>query len=188
MCTEPGDLDELASILVSTRAGAARGPASGGMGRAAARVLQAVWASRGAEAGRKLFWALAALPPAGGDVYRAMLQLEGRDLEEQEEQQAQQHEAAQQQRQAGGRAGGKAAKAAAEAKAARGAAVARVRRVLEAAVGAYGEEDASLWLAYARFEQQHTKQGAGPVYWRAVKALRDPDAFVHEYRSSVCAE
>ncbi|GBF90696.1 U3 small nucleolar RNA-associated protein [Raphidocelis subcapitata] len=161
---QPSDLQALAALLVQAQMGCARGPPSGGMGDAAGRVLAAVWDACGAAAGRQLFAQLAALPPAGGDFYRHALQLEGRELE-----------AAEAARDAG-------------AKAARAAALQRVRRVLEAAVDAYGDADAGLWLAYARFEQQHARGGGGGVYWRAVKALADPEPFIQEYRSSVCAD
>ena len=164
VCTAPADLGQLAALLVESRLGAARAPASGGLGAAAAAVLSAVWDACGADAGRALFAKLAALPPAGGDLYRRMVELEGAALE-----------AA-----VAATAGGKASDNA--------VVVARVRRVLEAAVDAYGDCDAALWLAYARFEQRHARRGAGPIYWRAVKALADADEFVQEYRRSVSAD
>jgi len=161
VCAESeSDLQQLAALLVHSQMGAARGPPTGGMGAVAGKVLAAVWEVSGAEAARKLFRQLAALPPAGGDAYRQMLQLEGQALEAIDD-----------------RAAGT-----------KKMALQRVRHVLETAVDAYGERDASLWLAYAQFEQQHAKQGAGPVYWRAVKALADPEAFIHDYRQSVCAD
>jgi U3 small nucleolar RNA-associated protein 6 len=182
-CSEPGDLSALADLFVESRLGAPRGPASGGLGAAAGGLLAAVWEASGPAAGRALFARLDALPPPGGDLYRRMIQLEGRALEE-----------------GGGDGGGGAdgsssgggAAAAAAAKrpgsSGKSDAVARARRVLEAAVSAYGAEDAGLWLAYARFEHAHARRGAGPVYWRAVRALADADAFVREYRASVCAD
>jgi hypothetical protein len=163
-CKGPSDLHALSALLVQSRMGAARAPPTGGLGTAAGRVLATVWEACGAEAARQLFSELAALPPAGADMYRQMLQLEGQGLEA-AEQQPQQH-------------GGGGAKPALN----------RVRRVLEAAVDAYGDVDAGLWLAYAQFEQQHAKRGAGPVYWRAVKALRDADAFIQEFRASVSTD
>jgi hypothetical protein len=165
--------------MVAAQTGAPKGPASGGMGDAAGRLLAALWEASGAAAARELFGRLAALPPAGGDMYRRMLQLEGQELEALGQEQQQQQQQQQQQR---GGAGG------ASRKAARKEALQRVRRVLEAAVEAYGDFEPSFWLAYARFEHRHGKQGAGAIYWRAVKALRDADAFVQEYRSSVCSE
>ena len=50
----------------------------------------------------------------------------------------------------------------------------------QAGVAAHGSVDHELWLQYAAFEQKHLK-GAGSVYWRAVKALAEPDAFVTTY-------
>ena len=49
----------------------------------------------------------------------------------------------------------------------------------QAAVGAYGGQDWRLWLRYLQWEQQRGK-GAGEVYWRAVKALVDPEPFITE--------
>lgn len=165
VCKEPSELQQLSSTLVDALRGCPKGPATGGMGQVAGAVLTAVWDASGVAAARNLFKQLVAIPPAGGDMFRRMLQLEGRELEEVE-----------------GQTGGRGTKEA------RVAALQRVRQALEAAVDAYGDVDAGLWLAYARFEQQHAKQGAGGIYWRAVKALKDSDAFVQQYRSVVCEE
>lgn len=51
---------------------------------------------------------------------------------------------------------------------------------MQAGVAAHGSVDHELWLQYATFEQKHLK-GAGNVYWRAVKALAEPDGFVATY-------
>ena len=51
---------------------------------------------------------------------------------------------------------------------------------VQAGVAAHGSVDHELWLQYAAFEQKHLK-GAGSVYWRAVKALAEPDDFVAMY-------
>lgn len=51
---------------------------------------------------------------------------------------------------------------------------------LQAGVAAHGCVDHELWLQYASFEQKHLK-GARNVYWRAVKALAQPDDFVAMY-------
>ena len=51
---------------------------------------------------------------------------------------------------------------------------------MQAGVAAHGSLDHELWLQYAAFEQKHLK-GAGSVYWRAVKALVEPDVFVATY-------
>lgn len=65
------------------------------------------------------------------------------------------------------------------------AAVQRVRAVYDAWVAAYGSSGVELWVQYALFEQQHSKQGPGRVYYKAVKELADPDEFIQEYRSRV---
>eukprot|EP00798_Chlamydomonas_sp_ICE-L_P022272 gene22272-29347_t len=57
----------------------------------------------------------------------------------------------------------------------------RVIRIFEAAVDAYGSVDADLWLEYATHEKEMLR-GAGQVYWRATKALTDPDDFVCRYK------
>jgi len=46
-------------------------------------------------------------------------------------------------------------------------------------VDAYGDEDTELWLRYARWEQS-CGRGVGKVYWRATKALSDPQEFVQQ--------
>ena len=51
---------------------------------------------------------------------------------------------------------------------------------MQAGVAAHGSVDQELWLQYAAFEQQHLR-GAGNLYWRAVKALAEPDAFVDAF-------
>jgi len=51
--------------------------------------------------------------------------------------------------------------------------------VRQAAVDAYGDEDTELWLRYARWEQS-CGRGVGKVYWRATKALSDPQEFVQQ--------
>ncbi len=53
----------------------------------------------------------------------------------------------------------------------------------EAAVSSYGAESAALWLAFARFERR-SGRGAGDVFWRAHKALPDPDPFVDAFRQA----
>ncbi|KAL3138255.1 hypothetical protein ABBQ32_006073 [Trebouxia sp. C0010 RCD-2024] len=58
--------------------------------------------------------------------------------------------------------------------------ISRVQRLFEAGVAAHGCVDHELWLQYASFEQKHLK-GARNVYWRAVKALAQPDDFVAMY-------
>ncbi len=46
-------------------------------------------------------------------------------------------------------------------------------------MGAYGGQDWKLWLRYMQYEQQ-SRKGAGQVYWRAVKALEDPEPLIAE--------
>jgi U3 small nucleolar RNA-associated protein 6 len=60
----------------------------------------------------------------------------------------------------------------------------RVRELYEAAVAAYGEVDPSLWLGYAQLEQR-SGRSAGQVYWRATRALAEPDPFIEQYRQVV---
>ena len=51
---------------------------------------------------------------------------------------------------------------------------------MQAGVTAHGSVDHEMWLQYATFEQRHLR-GAGNVYWRAVRALAEPDVFVAAY-------
>lgn len=50
---------------------------------------------------------------------------------------------------------------------------------MQAAVGAYGDQDEELWI---KFLQSRLKEGKsyGNVYWRATRALHDPHAFVQK--------
>ncbi len=64
------------------------------------------------------------------------------------------------------------------------AAAKRVTDLYEAAVGAYGHSEVDLWIGYARWVVAGGK-GAGQVYWRATKALAEPDAFVAAYREAI---
>lgn len=66
---------------------------------------------------------------------------------------------------------------------ARAAQQARVRLLYEAAVGDYGGQSEALWLAYARFEKR-AGRGAGDIFWRAHKALADPEPFVEKFREA----
>jgi hypothetical protein len=65
------------------------------------------------------------------------------------------------------------------------AAAKRVRGVLEDAVRCYGAQDTQLWLEFVQYEQRQGKQGAGQLYWRAVKALQEPEPFIEQYRQLV---
>lgn len=49
--------------------------------------------------------------------------------------------------------------------------------LLQAAVATYGREDTKLWMRYAAFDLSQGR-GAGNVYWKAVKTLENPDAFI----------
>jgi U3 small nucleolar RNA-associated protein 6 len=57
----------------------------------------------------------------------------------------------------------------------------RVRALYEAAAEMYGAEDTQLWLSYALFEQS-CKRSAGRIYWRATKALDEPQPFIDQFR------
>ena len=47
---------------------------------------------------------------------------------------------------------------------------------------AYGAEDHELWLRYMQHSMQ-TQKGVGMLYWRATKALHDPQTFEEKYHS-----
>lgn len=152
-------------LLAAVTAAAVRGQDVGGLGAVVGRCLEVTWRTSGAAAARKMWQQLLLLPPAGGDMFRAMVRLErasgssSDDAQQQEQQQQQQKLTAE--------------------------AVKRVRAVYEAWAGAYGSQDAGLWVEWAVFEQQQGKAGAGKVYWRAVKALDEPEEFITEYRQQV---
>jgi hypothetical protein len=150
-------------LVAAVTAAAVKGPSNGGLGAVAARCLEVVWGVLGAAAAHKLWQQLLLLPPAGGDMFRGMLRVEqlasGADRASQQQQQQQ---------------------LAADA-------VKRVRGVFEAWASAYGSTDAALWVDWALFEQQQGKAGAGKVYWRAVKALEDPEQFIAGYRQQIGA-
>jgi hypothetical protein len=149
-------------LVAAVTAAAVKGPGDGGLGAVAGRCLEVTWHAAGAAAARKLWQQLLLLPPAGGDMFRAMVQLE----------------------QAAGSSGGsgpqRQLRLAAEA-------VKRVRAVHEAWAAAYGSSDAGLWVQWALLEQQQNLSGAGKVYWRAVRALEDPEAFIQQYRQKLGA-
>ena len=144
----------------------------GGLGAVAAALLAALHRAGGIAAARALYRALLPLPPPGGDFFRRLLQLE---MEEQAASSA----------------------AAAAAGAARGGdplPSRQLRDLFEAAVDAYGSEDAQLWLLYAEWaasagasgaEASGSSAGGGGaagVYWKARKALRHPEAFEAAYQ------
>ncbi|GAB4819004.1 hypothetical protein N2152v2_006050 [Parachlorella kessleri] len=137
-------------------AGLPRGPVQGGMGAVAAAVLSALERTRGLGAARKLYRKLLKLPAPGAEFFHAILGMELLAGEAQADA-------------CGGTESADAQRLSAK----------QLRDVFEAAVDAYGEHDWRLWLRYLQFEQQHGK-GAGQVYWRAVKALADPELFITE--------
>lgn len=209
-CTSssPDELQHLQDMLLAALLGAQKGPVSGGMGEVAGSFLQASWRLHGPEAARKLFDQLLRLPPAGGDMFRAMLQLEQQQLLQPSANgsstAAQQHDAdtSKQPSPSADLQRGQShvdnklqlpASMANDAPvtASQGRVVSvessrqHVRKVFEAAVNAYGNVDHTLWMEYARSEQQHSHHGAGDIYWRATKALADPEPFVLEYRNSL---
>ena len=51
---------------------------------------------------------------------------------------------------------------------------------VQVAVDAYGVEDDELWLRYVQHSMQR-KKGVGMLYWRATKALHDPQGFEQKY-------
>ena len=57
----------------------------------------------------------------------------------------------------------------------------RVRDLLELAVAVHGEDEPDLWLRRWRIEKDRGGS-TGSVYWRAVKALRDPKPFTDGVR------
>ena len=57
----------------------------------------------------------------------------------------------------------------------------RVRDLLELAVAVHGEDEPDLWLRRWRIEKDRGGN-TGSVYWRAVKALRDPKPFTDGVR------
>lgn len=140
----------------------------GGLGSVAAALLTALHQAGGIQAARGLYRALLPLPPPGGDFFRCLLQLE---IEQQ-----QQEEAA---AAAAGQSGsGARAKAAAAALSAR-----QLQDLFEAAVDAYGSEDVQLWLLYAEWQAGRGQLGeASAVYWKACKALAQPEKFVAAYQ------
>mmetsp|Transcript_22822 Transcript_22822/g.58091 ORF Transcript_22822/g.58091 Transcript_22822/m.58091 type:complete len:681 (-) Transcript_22822:163-2205(-) len=160
---QPGDKDwgRLLDTLYLSLAPGPRGPVSGGMGAVTAGLVARVHEVQGADAARALYSRLLSVPPAGCDLFKAAIKVE------QQEQLA-----------AAGSSGRGTAGAGA-----RREGEARMRKLYEAAVDAYGSEDVELWLQYASFEQSALK-GVGDIYWRATKALSDPDAFIELYRQS----
>ena len=137
----------------------------GGLGAVAAALLAALHRAGGVEAARALYRALLPLPPPGGDFFRALLRLE-----------VEQAAAA-----AGGTGGPPGGAKASPAAPLSGK---QLGELFEAAVDAYGVEDAQLWLQYAEWRASAggaAADGAAAVYWKARKALRQPEAFEAAY-------
>eukprot|EP00882_Tetradesmus_deserticola_P011582 GHRQ01012254.1.p1 GENE.GHRQ01012254.1~~GHRQ01012254.1.p1 ORF type:complete len:296 (+),score=166.05 GHRQ01012254.1:430-1317(+) len=176
--SSPGELPPLQQLLLSavTRA-AAKGPAQGGLGAAASACLQLTWRLQGADVARGVWRKLLLLPPAGGDMFAVMVQLETSA--------AATGTAAAEAAAAGTASGGADEQDEATAQQLPAAALSRVRAVYDAWVAAYGSADVQLWVRYALFEQAQGRRGPGAVYWRAVKAVEDPDEFIQQYRSRV---
>lgn len=63
------------------------------------------------------------------------------------------------------------------------ASTSRLQRVFDVAVDAYGSEDVELWLQYALFKQ-NTSKSAGSVYWKATKALAQPEEFIALFKAA----
>lgn len=56
-----------------------------------------------------------------------------------------------------------------------------VAELYESALDFYGGEDPDLWLAYCSREAK-AGRGVGRLYWRATRALADPEPFILKYR------
>jgi len=160
-----GTLQKL--LVAAVTAASVKGPASGGLGAAAGLCLEVTWRAQGPAAARKLWQQLVLLPPAGGDMFRAMVRLEQStgpvQQQQQQLEQLQQRVPLQLSKDA----------------------VAHVNAVYEAWASSYGSTDGELWVDWAVFAQQQGKAGAGKVYWRAVKALEEPEEFIAAYRQQV---
>eukprot|EP00898_Chlorokybus_atmophyticus_P002219 jgi/Chlat1/2999/Chrsp2S04709 len=58
----------------------------------------------------------------------------------------------------------------------------RVLRLFDSAADRFGASDSELWLDFCRWQLSVGRpNGAGEVYWRAMKALLDPKHFVEQY-------
>lgn len=124
----------------------------GGMGEVAAAAVEMVHQTRGLDAARAVYRRLLSLPPAGGSLFHALLDLE------------------------------------LDAAAVVPGGGDRVEALFEAAVGAYGDVDADLWLRYVAWAQTSRTTAAKGLYWRAKKALLEPSAFVIGHQAALLAE
>ncbi|KAL4452190.1 hypothetical protein ABPG75_007852 [Micractinium tetrahymenae] len=161
-CSLPG----LAQLVVDAAMRQARGPVQGGLGAVAAALLTALHGSGGIEAARPLYRALLPLPPAGGDFFRCLLQLE-----------SQLFSAAAAAAAAAGSSGGASSSGGGEGPGSGGAALSarQLGDLFEAAADAYGGEDVQLWLLYIDWQAGRGKPDeAAKVYWKGRKALAAP--------------
>jgi len=149
--------------LVQALAAGPRGPVAGGLGEVLGNLLKSVAVAQGMTAVRTLVARLARVPPPGCDFYLAAIALEESLLE--------------------GAPDPAKAPAVPLVGKARSTQEARVRLLYETAINAYGTECEALWLALARFERRAGRSG-GDVFWRAHKALPDPEEFVTQYRTA----
>lgn len=124
--------------------------------------MEAAASQGGIEAARALYQRLLRVPPAGGDLFRCIIQLEKDQLVA---------------------ASGGSSSADGQQQSSTSADNV-VRGLYEAAVENYGADDDSIWLDYAKFELERGR-GVGKLYWRATKALNFPEAFVLQYRSTI---
>ena len=59
-----------------------------------------------------------------------------------------------------------------------------IKKLFEAAVSCYGRHSPELWVRYAQYEVS-CDGGGGGIYWRATKALEDPEPFVALYQERI---
>ncbi|CAL8463055.1 g2589 [Coccomyxa elongata] len=145
-------LDCLVQQLVHELSGSSKGPLQGGMGNAAAAAVQAVRDASGLPVARELYRQLLKVPPAGGSLMHAVLDMEMEHVSEQE-----------------------------------ALSNADVDKIFEAAVDAYGSQDADLWMKYVQSRLKRGKS-VGDLYWRASRTLHDPAVFMLKYEALQLAE
>ena len=134
---------------------------------------------QGLEAARAFYRRFLALPAPGGEFFHAAIAME---RHEEGRGASTSTQPANSTTAAGGRK--VATVAASKARAGASGGSSHVRQLFEAAVACYGSVDEELWLEYARYEAAGL-QGAGHVYWRATKALSNPDAFIARYQETL---
>ncbi|KAG1662062.1 hypothetical protein FOA52_005309 [Chlamydomonas sp. UWO 241] len=152
----PGSV-EFAPLCDLLVACATAAPSSAGLGSVAADFLAAVRSSGlGLPATRAFYRRFLTLPAAGPALFVAAIELEVAE---------------------GGDGTGKRRETSCS-----GSGV--VGQLFEAAVAAHGGHDTGLWLRYAAYVST-LRGGGGDVYWRATKALDDPDHFIAAYRQQL---